>query len=59
MMQITNEAKNILLSKNINLSESQIYACGSDKMIKSSLKVLEENGLDSKSFYSDTFVATN
>lgn len=51
--------QDILLSKNINLSESQVYACGSDKMIGSALKVLVENGLDSKSFYSDAFVATN
>ncbi len=51
--------QDILLSKNINLSESQVYACGSDKMIVSALKVLVENGLDSKSFYSDAFVATN
>lgn len=51
--------QNILLSKNINLSESQVYACGSDKMIGSALKELVKNGLDSKSFYSDAFVATN
>lgn len=51
--------QDILLSKNINLSESQVYACGSAKMIGSALKVLVENGLDSKSFYSDAFVATN
>jgi CDP-4-dehydro-6-deoxyglucose reductase len=51
--------QDILLSKNINLSESQVYACGSDKMIRSSLKVLVENGFDSKSFYSDAFVATS
>jgi CDP-4-dehydro-6-deoxyglucose reductase len=51
--------QDILLSKNINLSESQVYACGSDKMIRSALKVLVENGLDSKAFYSDAFVATN
>ena len=51
--------QDILLSKNLNLSESQVYACGSDKMIRSALKVLIENGLDSKSFYSDAFVATN
>ncbi len=51
--------QDILLSKNINLSESQVYACGSDKMIGSALIVLVENGLDSKSFHSDAFVATN
>lgn len=51
--------QDILLSKNINVSASQVYACGSDKMISSALKVLIENGLDSKSFYSDAFVATN
>ena len=51
--------QDILLSKNVNLSESQVYACGSDKMIGSALKVLVENGIHSKSFYSDAFVATN
>ena len=58
-MHFTNTSSAILLSKNINLSESQVYACGSDKMIGSALKVLVENGLDSNSFYSDAFVATN
>ena len=51
--------QDVLLSKNINLSASQVYACGSDKMIESALQVLVENGLDAKSFYSDAFVATN
>jgi CDP-4-dehydro-6-deoxyglucose reductase len=51
--------QDILLSKKINLSESQVYACGSDNMIRSALKVLVGNGLDSKSFFSDAFVATN
>jgi CDP-4-dehydro-6-deoxyglucose reductase len=51
--------QDILFSKNINLSESQVYACGSDKMIGSALSVLVENGFDSNSFYSDAFVATH
>jgi CDP-4-dehydro-6-deoxyglucose reductase len=51
--------QDILISKKINLTESQVYACGSDKMIESALKVLVENGLDSKSFFSDAFLPTN
>lgn len=51
--------QDILLSKKIKLTESQVYACGSDNMIESALNVLVGNGLDSKSFFSDAFVATN
>lgn len=51
--------QDILLTKKINLTESLVYACGSHRMIGSALQVLLENGLDSKSFFSDAFVATN
>jgi CDP-4-dehydro-6-deoxyglucose reductase len=50
--------QDILLSKSINLSVAVVYACGSEKMINDSSKVLIQNGLSEDSFYSDAFVST-
>jgi CDP-4-dehydro-6-deoxyglucose reductase len=50
--------QDILLSKSINLSDAVVYACGSEKMINDSSKVLIQNGLSEDSFYSDAFVST-
>ena len=51
--------QDVLIKQNIRLSNAQVYACGSNKMIESARKTLIENGLDSKYFFSDAFVATN
>lgn len=50
--------QDILLSKSINLSDSVVYACGSENMINDSHKILIKNGLSEDSFYSDAFVTT-
>jgi CDP-4-dehydro-6-deoxyglucose reductase len=54
----TGYVQEILLSKSINLSESVVYACGSENMINDSNKILIQNGLSEDSFYSDAFVST-
>jgi len=50
--------QDVLLSQNINLSESIVYACGSDTMIKTNRKLLIEKGLDNDAYYSDSFVSS-
>ena len=37
--------QDILLKQNINIKDTQVYACGSNEMIKSAKKVLFENSL--------------
>jgi CDP-4-dehydro-6-deoxyglucose reductase, E3 len=51
--------QDILLKQNINLKDSQVYACGSNEMIQSAKKVLFKNSLKENSFFSDAFVSTN
>ena len=51
--------QNVLLTKNIELSESIIYACGSNDMILEAKNKLIENGLPDHNFYSDAFVTSN
>ena len=42
-----------------NLSEFEVYACGSEKMIQDSMQLLIKNGLKSENFYSDAFVPSD
>ena len=49
----------VLLSKNIDLKESMVYACGSNDMIHEAKNKLIENGLPDFNFYSDAFVTSN
>ncbi len=51
--------QNVLLTKNMELSESIIYACGSNDMILEAKNKLIENGLPDHNFYSDAFVTSN
>ena len=51
--------QNILLEQKINLTNAQIYACGSNAMIESARKLLIENSLPANQFYSDAFICTN
>lgn len=51
--------QNVLLAKNIELSESIIYACGSNDMILEAKNKLIKNGLPDHNFYSDAFVTSN
>jgi CDP-4-dehydro-6-deoxyglucose reductase len=48
-----------VLNQNIDLSDSQVYACGSFSMIESAKKTLMETGLEEHHFFSDAFVQTN
>jgi CDP-4-dehydro-6-deoxyglucose reductase len=50
--------QNVVLSKEIGLSDSVLYACGSEKMIKDSRELLVENGLSEEVFYSDAFISS-
>lgn len=54
----TGYVQDILLSKSIDLSDSVVYACGSENMINDSNKILIQNGLSEDSFYADAFVST-
>lgn len=51
--------QDIVLKKDINLHDTQVYACGSNQMIESAKKLLTANALDKNEFYSDAFVQTN
>lgn len=51
--------QDVLLSKNIDLKESIVYACGSNDMIHEAKNKLIENGLADFNFYSDAFVTSN
>jgi CDP-4-dehydro-6-deoxyglucose reductase len=49
----------VLLSKNIDLSDSVVYACGSVNMIKDAKEITIKNGLQEELFYSDEFISSN
>lgn len=48
-----------VLKQNINLKNTQVYACGSNEMIQSAKKTLFKNTLKDNNFFSDAFVSTN
>jgi CDP-4-dehydro-6-deoxyglucose reductase len=49
----------VLISKNIDLSDSVVYACGSVNMIKNAKEITIKNGLQEELFYSDEFISSN
>jgi CDP-4-dehydro-6-deoxyglucose reductase len=51
--------QNIVLNKKIDLANSQVYACGSNDMIKSAKELFLKNNLKESDFFSDAFVSTN
>jgi CDP-4-dehydro-6-deoxyglucose reductase len=51
--------QDIVVKHNIPLSDSQVYACGSNIMIEAAQKALIAKGLKRKHFFSDAFVETN
>lgn len=51
--------QDVVLRQNINLKNSQVYACGSNDMIEAAKKMFIENDLEEHDFYSDAFVQTN
>lgn len=50
--------QDVLLDLTPDLNNAAIYACGSEKMIRSSKKCIVEAGLPAKRFYSDAFVCS-
>jgi CDP-4-dehydro-6-deoxyglucose reductase len=51
--------QHIVLNKQIDLSDSQVYACGSNEMIESAKNLLCCSGLEEINFFSDAFIQTN
>jgi CDP-4-dehydro-6-deoxyglucose reductase len=49
----------IVIKAGVDLTNAQVYACGSNNMIESSKNILIENGLNIKQFFSDAFLASN
>ncbi|SHG28561.1 CDP-4-dehydro-6-deoxyglucose reductase [Flavobacterium fluvii] len=50
--------QDIVLAKKIDLSDTVLYACGSENMIKDSRVLTIENGLSEDAFYSDAFISS-
>lgn len=48
--------QNVVISKELDLSDSVFYACGSENMINDSRELLIENGLSDEAFYYDAFI---
>lgn len=48
--------QDVFLNEHPNLSNCAVYACGSEKMIRSSFQVLVDSGLSEKRFFSDAFL---
>lgn len=48
--------QDVVLSEKIDLTDSVLYACGSENMIRDSRGLLLENGLSEDVFYSDAFI---
>jgi CDP-4-dehydro-6-deoxyglucose reductase len=46
----------VVVQENIDLSNSQVYACGSNDMINAAFELLQANGLAESNFHSDAFV---
>lgn len=49
----------VLISKEIDLLESVVYACGSVNMIKDAKEITINSGLPKELFYSDEFISSN
>ena len=50
--------QDIVISEEIDLPESVLYACGSENMIKDARALLIKNGLSEDAFYSDAFISS-
>jgi CDP-4-dehydro-6-deoxyglucose reductase len=55
----TGYVQNAYLSSSPDIGQSAVYACGSDKMIRSSRVLLLKKGLPAHRFFSDAFVSTS
>ena len=47
------------INQQIDLENSQVYACGSNNMINSAKELFLKNNLKENNFFSDAFVQTN
>lgn len=54
----TGYVQQALVADNLSLYNAVVYACGSDEMIRSARRQLVELGLNSRCFYSDSFVSS-
>jgi CDP-4-dehydro-6-deoxyglucose reductase len=52
-------SKNIVLNQQINLENTQVYACGFNNMINAAKELFIKNNLKENNFFSDAFVQTN
>lgn len=50
--------QNAFLNEHPELSNCVVYACGSEKMIRSSREILVKSGLSEEKFFSDTFLSS-
>jgi CDP-4-dehydro-6-deoxyglucose reductase len=48
-----------LLNNQIDLTDTQVYACGSNEMIKAAKNVCIENGVSDHDYFSDAFLCSN
>ena len=51
--------QNIVLKQQIDLENTQVYACGSNDMINSAKELFFKNNLKENNFFSDAFVQSN
>ena len=51
--------QDIVLKQQIDLENTQVYACGSNDMIKSAKELFFKNNLKENNFFSDAFIQTN
>ena len=51
--------QDIVLKQQIDLENTQVYACGSNHMINSAKELFFKNNLKENNFFSDAFVQTN
>jgi CDP-4-dehydro-6-deoxyglucose reductase len=49
----------VVIEEEIDLLNSQVYACGSNEMIESAKIVLSAKALPENDFFSDAFICTN
>ena len=51
--------QDIVIKKQIDLTDTQVYACGSNNMINSAKELFLKNNLKENNFFSDAFIQTN
>ena len=51
--------QDVVIRKQIDLENTQVYACGSNDMINSAKELFFKNNLKESNFFSDAFVQTN